>query len=63
MANLNVNNRFKFHSIYSDNVRVPLLSVKDTVSGTEIDLCINNILGVINTQMLKIYSELHPLIS
>lgn len=34
----------------------------DKRSKVEIDLCVNNILGAINTRLLKAYADLHPLI-
>lgn len=40
--------------------RVPILQVKDNKRGFECDICIGNLLGVTNTKMLKLYSEIDP---
>lgn len=41
---------FKYESIYSKIVRTPLLAIKN--DKFDIDLCINNVLGAINTKLI-----------
>nr|UUA79863.1 Cid1/3 [Paramecium bursaria] len=40
--------------------RIPNLSIEDKQEKIDIDLSINNLLGVINTKLLYNYSQLHP---
>ncbi|CAK63281.1 unnamed protein product (macronuclear) [Paramecium tetraurelia] len=44
---------------YVDSARIPVINIKDTVENVEFDLCVNNILGVINTKLLNQYASLH----
>ncbi|CAD8107425.1 unnamed protein product [Paramecium primaurelia] len=44
---------------YVDSARIPVINIKDTIENVEFDLCVNNILGVINTKLLNQYANLH----
>ncbi|KAM3127783.1 hypothetical protein pb186bvf_020112 [Paramecium bursaria] len=49
--------RVKYEAL---KARIPNLSIEDTQEKIDIDLSINNLLGVINTKLLYNYSQLHP---
>ena len=38
-----------------DQARIPIVKLEDTVTGIEVDICINNTLAVHNTQLLRAY--------
>lgn len=44
--------RFKIER-FVESARIPVINIKDTIEGVEFDLCINNILGMINTRLLN----------
>ena len=47
-------------STLHESIRAPLIGVKSLDNSMELDLCLNNILGVINTKLMYAYSQLHP---
>ncbi|CAN8063483.1 unnamed protein product [Agarophyton chilense] len=42
------------------DARVPVIKMLDSISGLQVDVCVNNILAVRNTELLKAYVELDP---
>ncbi|XP_064459794.1 poly(A) RNA polymerase GLD2-like [Ornithodoros turicata] len=40
--------------------KVPILKIKDAVSGVEVDLNVNNTVGIRNTQLLNCYTRMNP---
>lgn len=52
-------NRYKI--TFVNNARIPVIKVVDNKKKHfDFDICINNVLGLINTHLLKAYSRLHP---
>ena len=39
------------------NAKVPIIKARDLKTNIEFDICVNNKLGTINTQLLKMYSK------
>lgn len=38
--------------------RVPIVKLKDPVTGISCDICINNVLAVVNTKLLRDYAQI-----
>jgi len=49
-------------NLTEDRMRIPLVEHKNTSNGVKIDICVNNILGFINSQMLRVYSEINDIV-
>lgn len=54
------NKKFRFQIVqFVSHARIPVIKIKDVIENVDYDLCCNNILGVINTKLLKQYSMIH----
>lgn len=42
------------------DARVPVIKMLDPISGLQVDVCVNNILAVRNTELIKAYVDLDP---
>jgi len=54
------NKKCRFQIVdFVNKARIPVIKIKDVIEDVDYDLCCNNILGVINTKLLKQYSMMH----
>lgn len=51
--------KFKVNELV-EFARIAVMKLKDTTRNVDIDVCFNNILGVINSKLLYAYSQLDP---
>ena len=51
-----------FKGIYNDETRVPLIAYKNKINDVNIDICCNNVLGYINSQMIETYSNIFSIV-
>ena len=51
-----------FKTLTTESIRIPIINYENTKSKIKIDICVNNILGYLNSKMLKIYSSIDPIV-
>ena len=55
--NLDNDDKLKVTLVAGSNVRIPLIKFDFVVENYTMDLCVNNVLGVINSKLLQTYAE------